>query len=584
MIVLGFSGIANGEEFQRRYGLRFVGHDAAVALVVDGEVVFAVEEERLSRRKHTSAVPVHAVRAALDHTGLRLADVDGVAYPWAATPGKLAHMLLHHATRIPPWHWPELAMAGARVLQGLMSPSRAIRNLERALGARCEARAWSGVAHHLAHAACAFYTSPFQDSAVLTVDAQGEDESASLGEFSGSRYRKLQSIWSPHSIGIVYALVTDYLGMRSAWDEYKVMAMASMGDPARFRAVLNRLVRTGRRGSYHTHRTAMVFKPGYCDALLAREFGVPKRDPGAPLEQRHFDIAAALQDKTEQVLFHLLDRLRARTSSPNLCLAGGVFQNSVANGKILASGLFERVHVPAAPGDHGAALGAALWLARGERTTRTDRAALTAFLGPGYSDQAIGGELRRAGDAVRVRRPADLEREVAVLLARGAIVAWFQGRAEYGPRALGHRSILAEPRRAETKDLVNARIKHREPYRPFAAAVPVEVADQWFVLAGRSPFMQFVAPVRADAQARLAAVTHAGTCRVQTVDRAEAPRFHRLLVLFGAETGVPVLLNTSFNDADEPIVCSPADALRTFLASQLDALAIGPFLVSHAQP
>ncbi len=584
MIVLGFSGIADGDQFQRRYGLRFVGHDAAVALVVDGKVMFAVEEERLSRRKHTSAVPVHAVRAALDHTGIRLADLDCVAYPWAVTPAKLAHMLLHHPTRIPPRHWPALAMAGARVVQGLMSPSRAIRDLERVLGARCDARVRSGVAHHLAHAACAFFTSSFHDSAVLTVDAQGEDESASLGEFTGPRYRKLQSIWSPHSIGIVYAMVTDFLGMRSAWDEYKVMGMASVGDPARFRAVLDRLVRIGRGSVYHTYRTAMVFKPGYCDAPLAREFGVPKRAPGDPLEQIHFDIAAALQDKTEQVLFHLLGQLRVRTSSPNLCLAGGVFQNSVANGKILASGLFDQVHVPSAPGDHGAALGAALWLARDEVTAHTDRTAITPFLGPGYSDQAIAGELRRAGEAVRVRRPADLEREVAALLARGAIVAWFQGRAEYGPRALGHRSILATPCRADMKDLVNARIKHREPYRPFAAAVPVEVADQWFILAGRSPFMQFVVPVRAAAKAHLAAVTHAGTCRVQTVDRAEDPRFHRLLAVFGARTGVPVLLNTSFNDADEPIVCSPADALRTFLASQLDALAIGPFLASHAQP
>src|SRR6266700_4821621 len=239
--------------------------------------------------------------------------------------------------------WPTLGMAGVRVLRELMSPRRAIRNLEGALGARCDARLRSGVAHHLAHAACAFFTSPFYDSAVLTVDAQGEDESASLGEFTGSRYRKLQSIWSPHSIGIVYALVTDYLGMRSAWDEYKVMAMASGGDPARFRAVLDRLVRTGCGGVYHTYRTAMVFKPGYCDTLLARELGVPKRASGDPLEQVHFDIAAALQDKTEQVLFHLLGWLRVRTSSPNLCLAGGVFQKSVANGKILASGLLSRI-------------------------------------------------------------------------------------------------------------------------------------------------------------------------------------------------------------------------------------------------
>ena len=334
VIVLGFSGIAEGDFYLRRYGLRFVGHDAAVVLIADGEVLFAVEEERLSRRKHTSAPPVRAVREALDGAGLGLRDVHTLAYPWNASPLRIAHMFFHHPKRIPLPYWPALGMTGCRVLWDLMSPRNAVRNLEKALGERFTASLRVGVPHHRSHAACAFFSSPFEESAVLTVDGQGEDESASLGEFEGARYLKFQATSSPDSIGLLYAMVTDFLGMRSAWDEYKVMGMAHFGDPCRFAAVFERLVRLGTEGRYRTLRTAMVFKPGYCDEFLAREFHVRKRVESEPLEQVHFDIAAALQARTEDVLFHLLRRLRKLTPSKNLCLAGGVFQNSVANGKI----------------------------------------------------------------------------------------------------------------------------------------------------------------------------------------------------------------------------------------------------------
>jgi carbamoyltransferase len=584
MITLGFSGISNGEYYKRQYGLRFVGHDSSVALVMDGKLVFAVEEERISRQKHTSSLPLNGIRAALDFADIQLSDVDRVAYTWHATPRRMLHMLRYHPSRIPLRYWPDMAVAGYRVLRDLMWPGQVVRRLERSLGQKLPP--WTGVAHHMGHSACAYFTSPFDEAAVLTVDGQGEDESATLGEWQGTNYLHFQSVHSPDSIGILYGAITDFLGMRAAWDEYKVMGMAALGDPTRFAPAMNRLVTLLPGGRYRTWRTAMVFQPGYMDAMLSRVLGIPVRDRSEPLEQVHFDVAAALQARTEQVLFHLLKRLRKLSKSRNLCLAGGVFLNSVANGKILRSGLFDKVFIPPAPGDHGGAVGAALLAyQKGTGASRQD-INFTPFLGPGYSEEEMEAALHEGGasrgevrSGLDYRRMENVARETALLLSQRKIVGWFQGRVEYGPRALGHRSILASPLSAEMKDVVNAQIKHREPFRPFAGAVPLELAGQFFRVEGASPYMQFVLPVVESAQAKIPAVVHSGTCRAQTVSAESDPLFHRLLHEFGELTGVPVVLNTSFNDADEPIVCSPANAIKTFLATDLDALVLGPFLV-----
>lgn len=585
MIVLGFSGISRAELYERRYGLRFVGHDAAVALFVDGVPVFAIEEERLSRRKHTAELPVRALRAALDHAGLDLRDVNHFVYTWHVDWRRLASMFVRHPLRIPPQHWPSLAVAGARVIRDLMSPRHIRRDLERALGAPVPARCTTAVPHHATHAACAYFSSPFERAAVLTVDGQGEDESATLGEYAGTSYRPLQRIPTPDSIGILYGMITDFLGMRAAWDEYKVMGMSSYGDPDRFAGAFADLVRLRPLGRYRTRRTALVFKPGYCDRFLTETLGIPARRPDEPLEQVHYDVAAGLQRKTEEVLFHLLRRLRDLSDASALCLAGGVFQNSVANGKILASGLFEHIWVPPVPGDHGGAFGAAARIAhtRSERAVSRE-AGFTPFLGPEFSEAELESALTHSGARLHLERPPDIAHAAAELLADGQVVAWFQGRLEYGPRALGHRSILASPLRGEMRDVVNTRIKHRERFRPFAGAVPEEHARDYFELNGSSPHMQFVVPVRAAARERIPAVVHHGTCRAQTVAAAENPLFHELLEQFGRRTGTPVVLNTSFNDADEPMVCSPNDAVRTFLATDLDALAIGPFLARKQPP
>lgn len=579
MLILGFSGIHNGEYYLKNYGLRFVGHDAAVALVSDGQILFAAEEERFSRQKHTSSFPHGALEAALRFTGLRIQDINAVAYPWNVTARKFLHMNLNHVHRVPLLHGPGLAITGLQVIRDMMSPRLIGKRFAAQLGAPLPP--CRGVSHHMGHSACAYFTSPFDSAAVLTVDGQGEDESGALGEWTGTRYRHIRSIYSPDSIGILYGMITDFLGMRAAWDEYKVMGMASYGDPARFDSQFRSLVQLLPEGRYRTNRTAMVFKPGYCELMLRGIFGIEQNMPHAALEQVHFDLAAALQAMTERVVFHLLEYLRAQTHTKNLCLAGGVFQNSVLNGKILRSGLFERVHIPPVPGDHGGALGAALHLYHQQSKSPRVDMHFSAFLGPDYTNSDVCTAMTQQIDAIRFTRPGNIAAEAARRLASGEILGWFEGRMEYGPRALGHRSILASPVSKDMKDVVNDRIKHRERFRPFAGAVPLENVSDYFDLDCPSPYMQFVVPVKKGAENKIPAVVHFGTCRAQTVDHHDDPLFHSLLREFEKLTGCPVLLNTSFNDADEPIVCSPTDAIRTFLRSALDALVIGPFLVQR---
>lgn len=465
------------------------------------------------------------------------------------------------------------------MVRDLMWPGAAARNLSRALG--CRVPPVEGVEHHLGHAATAYFPSPFDRAAVLTIDGQGEDESASLGEWEGTRYRRIGAIRSPNSIGILYGMVTDFLGMRAGWDEYKVMAMAGEGDPARFRPAFARLVRFERAGKYTTWRTAMVFRPGYCARMLEELLGIPARRPGEPIDAVHFDLAAALQETTTRVVFHLLEHLRAHTSAKDLCMAGGVALNSVINGRVLGSKLFERVWIPPVPGDHGGALGAALLVhARATGSPRTD-AGFTPFAGTDLEGPEIERALAGRAHELHVERPADLVERAADLLADGQLVACCRGRMEYGPRALGHRSLLANPIDVAMRERINARVKHREEFRPFAALVPLERASTLFELEGESPYMQFVVPVREAWRARLGAVQHHGRTRVQTVTSDSDPFVHELLLAFERRTGVPALLNTSFNDADEPIVRTAHDAVRTFLAMEIDALVLGNVIVKR---
>jgi carbamoyltransferase len=451
------------------------------------------------------------------------------------------------------------------------------------------------VEHHRAHVASAFLVSPFEDAAVLSVDGFGDFASTMLAFGRGNSFEVLDRVLFPHSLGIFYTALTQWLGFPSYGDEGKVMGLAPYGDPSRFLPALREVLRT--EGGlfaldldYFTHHqkgVAMTWDAGtptvgrLFSPKLERLLG-PARVRGAEVEQLHEDVAAALQARLEEVYLHLVTALATRTGSTRLCLAGGVALNAVANGRVLAETQVTDLYVQPAAGDSGTAVGAAyhVWnqaLARPRHFVMEH-----AYLGPAFTDDACAVALAAAGlEGARVDEEA-LVRLVAERIAAGDVVGWFQGSMEFGPRALGNRSILADPRRTEMKDVLNARIKHREPFRPFAPSVLAEATGDWFDRDYSSPFMVLVYDVLPDKRRLVPAITHVdGTGRLQTVEQRTNPRYHRLIAEFERITGVPILLNTSFNE-NEPIVMTPQHAVETFQTTHMDLLVLGPYVVRRA--
>jgi carbamoyltransferase len=559
-------------------------HDPAACLVRDGEVVAAAEEERFTKIKHgkravpfsTWELPFHAIDFCLASQDVTLAEIDHVAYSF--DPGQLLGDRLQDPTvEIPlnlgtyrdrgewmsPWDplfLSSIVNAPRQLIDG--PPLHLARRFRGATAAG--PYAWHFVDHHLSHAASAFLASPFDDAAVIALDGRGELATTTYWHAHGSCLDLVGHVDLPHSLGLLYEEVTAYLGFLRSSDEYKVMALASYGTP-RYAAAFRDIVHVGDNGSY------LVANP-----CLEEWFG-PPRDRGGPLEQRHFDIARSLQVVLEESVIALARWLRLETHSPRACLAGGVALNCVMNARLRNAGVFDEVWVQPAAGDAGTALGAALWVdARqrpGGRRYRMDHA----FLGPSFSDQEIETFLRWS--KLPYRRLDDVAGETAALLAAGQVIGWFQGRMEFGPRALGARSILASPIKAEMQARLND-IKDREDFRPVAPVVLEEEAGEWFTGASVAPFMLFVFDVAPDKVDRIPAVRHVdGTARVQTIRRDQHPLYYDLLRAFRERTGVPVLINTSFNTRGEPIVCAPRDAIESFWTSPLDALVIGSFLL-----
>jgi carbamoyltransferase len=542
----------------RVLGINAVFHDPAAALVIDGETVAAAEEERYSRRKHgKQAVPFSAwelpeaaARFCLAQAGIAAEELDAVTYSYDPA---LARPLGDDVTA-DEWE-------GLRTLYA----ERAPRFLATALPGLDPER-FRFVPHHVAHAGSAHLASPFRDSAVLVLDGRGEAASHLGGHSRGGDLEVLATQALPHSLGLLYEELTEHLGFHRSSDEYKVMALASYGDRERFASVLRDAVAADGEGG---------FRVGPIDlGALA-----PYRAPGKPMEEDHADLAAAVQMRLEEVVIDLATWLHRRTGERAITMAGGVALNCVANARLAAEGPFDHVWVQPAAGDAGTALGGALAVAH---ELGDDVAPLRgADLGSGWSDDELEEAIRTAG--LPYTRPRDIAAAVARRLAEGDVVGWFEGRSEYGPRALGHRSLLVDPRDPANLQRMND-IKGRESFRPVAPMVSLARAGEVFEGVLPSPYMLFVHRVRPEWRDRIAAAVHVdGTARAQTIDPADEPVMARLLDEFGALTGVPVLINTSFNTAGRPIVDHPREALECFGAGPIGTLVLGPFVVERSR-
>ena len=585
--------------------MRFLGisafyHDSAAALIEDGRIVAAAQEERFSRKKHDPGFPVNAINYCLNKSAVGLGGIDYVVFydkPFLKFE-RLLETYLAFAPRgfksfrmaIPLWLREKLFLKGM-----LKKELKKLDNHDR----------WNGQLlfseHHLSHAASAFFPSPFEEAIVLTMDGVGEWATTSAAIGKGNSLAVHKEIHFPHSLGLLYSALTYYTGFKVNSGEYKVMGLAPYGEPKYVDKVLKHLIDLKNDGSfrldlsYFDYCTGLTMTNGKFDDL----FEGPARHPDQLLTQRHMDLAASLQAVTEEVVLRLTRSLRDETGIGNLCLAGGVALNCVANGKVLRDGRFEQIYIQPAAGDAGGALGAALvgyHMQLGQSRRANGDAMRGAYLGPAFLQQEIETRLQHCGARFDVLDDPALIDVSAEDLANGKALGWFQGRMEFGPRALGNRSILGDPRSPTMQKALNLKVKYRESFRPFAPSVLRERVQDWFELDCDSPYMLLVADVVASRRLKMTveqqqlfgidklnvprsdipAVTHVDySARIQTVHDDTNPRYHALLTAFEGKTGCPVLVNTSFNVRGEPIVCTPEDAFRCFMGTELDSLAVG---------
>jgi carbamoyltransferase len=574
-------------------GINAYHGNASAAIVCEGRLVAAVEEERFNRVKYAAGFPAQAIRYCLKEAGLELRDIDHVAVP--RNPYARLGTKLFYAMRMP-----SFARERVKVLAKFTGIPEALAQAFDTDPARIAAK-FHRIEHHQAHLASAFFVSPFERAALLSADGLGDFASTMWGTGEGSHMNIDGAIAFPHSLGLFYSAVTQYLGFLKFGDEYKVMGLAAYGEAEQLEAFRD-IVRTNGDGfrlglDYFTHHRSGP-EMSWADAdktptmgkmfseAMERRLG-PKRNPEEPLEQRHRNLASALQARLEEVYLGMLKKLSERTGLKAVCLAGGVAFNCVANGKIFDATGFEQVYVHPAAGDGGLAVGAAFFVWHQILGKPRSFVMDHAYWGPGYTRDQIqraidASSLARNGWRVEELAADHLMQRTAAIVADGKILGWFQGRAEWGPRALGNRSIVADPRRPEMKEILNQRIKHREIFRPFAPSILAESTGEWFEKSHPSPFMTLAYAVRPGKRDKIPAPTHVdGTGRLQTVTREANPRYWSLIKAFEQITGVPVVLNTSFND-NEPIVCRPEEALDCFQRTQMDALVLGDFLITRS--
>ena len=589
-------------------GLSAYYHDSAAALLRDGAIAAAAQEERFTRIKHDARFPSRAVRYCLQEAGVALDDVDAIVFyekPFL----KFERLLETYLATAPRGFRSFRAAMPIWTKQKLFQKRTLRKALEGLGGSRIESRLLFAE-HHQSHAASAFFPSPFDEAVVVTMDGVGEWATTSVCVGQGNTLQTHKEIRFPHSLGLLYSAFTYYTGFKVNSGEYKVMGLAPYGEPKYAQRIRDHLIDVKPDGSFHVAQEYFDYATGLTmtNARFHDLFGGAPRRPESPLAQRDMDLAASVQAVTEDVVARLTTSAAKETGQRNLCLAGGVALNCVANGKLKRSRVFDGIWVQPAAGDAGGALGAAYaaWHQHYERPRRTNTgidAMQGGFLGPAFDDEAIASRIEDLGGVVQRLDDQGAIDCAADALAKGQAVGWFQGRMEFGPRALGARSIVADPRGAAVQKTLNLKIKYRESFRPFAPAVMCEDAAQWFELDGESPYMLLVADVAADKRvgdsavqddskglaqldvprSTIPAVTHVDcSARVQTVHKETNPRFHALLAAFKARTGCPVLVNTSFNVRGEPIVCTPEDAFRCFMGTELDLLVAGNVAVVKA--
>ncbi len=542
------------------------GHDSAAALVVDGELVAAAEQERFSRKKHTGDFPIDAIQFCLREAGIALEDVAEIAHGFDYAPFRPLYSLD-----------PE----SARLYEDVFSKEALVRQLRRYFPDFPDEKI-QPVNHHLAHAASAAFTSGWDECLTVVNDAMGEVQSLTVFRFRDGDFEKLREISANDSIGILYSLVTLHLGFDFNCDEYKIMGLAPYGDPGRFRAFFENSVELRPDGSIRipilrlnrsrAERENYLATRAYLDERL-----VTRRVPDAEITQEHKDVAAALQECLDRAVLHVCGHFGEQTGMRRIALAGGVALNCTANGKLIDSGRFDEVYIQPAAGDDGTALGAALYRASLREQVRNERMPVP-LLGPAYAFPCIEKAIQKYAGRIAVTRFDSIEQtcaEAARLIAEGRVIAWYRGRMEYGPRALGNRSILADPGHPAMRDRINAMVKMREAFRPFAPACSVEEAHRWFNVAPGThmPYMITVVDVRPEHRSSLPAITHVnGSARLQTVSEKDNPDFHRLLAAVGKTTGREMVLNTSFNVKGQPIVNTPEEAIETFLRTGIEFL------------
>jgi carbamoyltransferase len=569
-------------------GINAYHGDASAALVVDGQLIAAVEEERFNRVKHWAGFPSQSIRYCLEQGGLDARDLDHVALsfnPQANILRRLGFVV---------FHFPSLRAILDRVKRqgrtlGLADQFAAAVGCQRsALRSR-----FHRIEHHQTHVAAGFLVSPFEDAAILSIDGMGDFTSTLTAYGCKTSWIDLDRVYFPHSLGYLYSAMTMYLGFPSYGDEYKVMGLAPYGEPE-FVDVLRRMVYP--KGDlfelnldyfdHHKRGIRMTWNEGaatvapFHSARLERELG-PMRNRDEPVTARHENIAKSLQVVTEEIILHLLDRLYAKTKCPNVCLTGGVAMNSVANGKVTRQTPFQKVYVPAGAADNGTSFGAAfhVW----NRTLAQPRLFVQdhAYWGSSFDHDACATAIRASGLPFETYDETELIDRTTDLLLMGRVVGWFQGRMEFGARALGNRTLLADPRRTDMRDIINLRIKFREKFRPFAPSILEEHISEWFEIDEPAPYMEKVLPIRAEKQRWIPAVTHVdGSGRLQTVSKRTNPLYHALISRFHEKTRVPIVLNTSLNE-NEPIVRTPAEAIDCFRRTEMDALVLGCHIIDR---